>query len=299
MMPDFASLLAAAQSRPFAFIVGWPVEHSRSPLIHGYWLKKRRIDGFYGRLAVAPGGDALRATLDFIRKTPHARGCNLTLPHKIDALGMLDRIEPGAARIGAVNTVVKNADGTLEGRNTDAFGFIAALRAGAPTWKPEAAPAVVLGAGGAARAVCHALVDAGVPELRLLNRTRQSAIDLGAQVTPKDGRTVVIDSWDRRASALAGAGLLVNTTSLGMKGAPPLEIDLAALPTTAVVNDIVYVPLETPLLAAARARGSVTVDGLDMLLHQARPGFGAWFNVAMPKVSPALRRAAAGDLGAR
>lgn len=299
MTPDFATLLAAAENRPFAFIVGWPVEHSRSPLIHGYWLRERGIAGHYGRLAVAPGGEALRATLDFIRRKPLARGCNLTLPHKIDVLGMLDRIEPGAERIGAVNTVVKLADGTLEGRNTDAFGFIAALRAGAPAWKPTAAPAVVLGAGGAARAVCHALVDAGVPELRLLNRTRQSAIDLGAQVTPKDGRTVVIDSWDRRASVLAGAGLLVNTTSLGMKGAPPLALDLAALPATAVVNDIVYVPLETPLLAAARARGNVTVDGLDMLLHQARPGFGAWFNVAMPEVTSALRRAAAGDLGAR
>ncbi|MBM3623059.1 MAG: shikimate dehydrogenase [Alphaproteobacteria bacterium] len=299
MTPDFATLLAAAQNRPFAFIVGWPVEHSRSPLIHGFWLKERGIVGHYGRLAVAPGGEALRATLDFIRKTPHARGCNLTLPHKIDVLGMLDRIEPGAARIGAVNTIVKRADGTLEGRNTDAFGFIAALRAGAKAWRPKAAPAVVLGAGGAARAVCHALIDAGVPELRLLNRTRQSAIDLGAQVTPKDGRTVVIDSWDRRAAALAGAGLLVNTTSLGMKGAPPLEIELAALPKKAVVNDIVYVPLETPLLAAARARGNATVDGLDMLLHQARPGFGAWFDVAMPEVTSALRRAAAGDLGAR
>lgn len=299
MTPDFAALLAAAHNRPFAFIVGWPVEHSRSPLIHGFWLKERGIAGHYGRLAVAPGGEALRATLDFIRRTPHARGCNLTLPHKIDVLDMLDRIETGAQRIGAVNTIVKLSDGTLEGRNTDAFGFIAALRTGAPAWKPQAAPAVVLGAGGAARAVCHALVDAGVPELRLLNRTRQTAIDLGAQVTPKDGRTVVIDSWDRRASVLAGAGLLVNTTSLGMKGAPPLDLDLAALPATAVVNDIVYVPLETPLLAAARARGNATVDGLDMLLHQARPGFGAWFNVAMPDVTSALRRAAAGDLGAR
>jgi shikimate dehydrogenase len=300
MTPDFATLLAAAQDRPFAFIVVWPVEHSRSPLIHGYWLQERDIAGFYGRLAVAPGGEALRATLDFIRATPHARGCNLTLPHKIDVLGMLDRIEPNARRIGAVNTVVKLADGTLEGRNTDAFGFIAALRAGAPDWKAEAAPAVVLGAGGAARAVCHALVDAGVPELRLLNRTRQTAIDLGAQVTPKDGRTVVIDSWDRRDAALGGAGLLVNTTSLGMKGAPPLEVDLAALPSFAVVDDIVYVlPLETALLAAARARGNATVDGLDMLLHQARPGFAAWFGVAMPDVTPALRRAAAGDLGAR
>lgn len=299
MTPDFATLLAGAKDRPFAFIVGWPVEHSRSPLIHGYWLGERGINGSYGRLAVAPGGEALRATLDFIRKTPHARGCNLTLPHKIDVLGMLDRIEPGAARIGAVNTVVKQADGTLEGRNTDAFGFIEALRSGAPGWNAGAAPAVVLGAGGAARAVCHALIDAGVRELRLLNRTRQTAIDLGAQVTPDDGRAVVIDSWDRRDAALAGAGLLVNTTSLGMKGAPPLDLDLAALPASAVVNDIVSVPLETPLLVAAHARGNVTVAGLDMLLHQARPGFAAWFGGDMPAVTSALRRAAAGDLGAR
>ena len=299
MTPDFATPLASAKGRPFAFIVGWPVEHSRSPLIHGYWLQERGIVGHYGRLAVAPGGEALRATLDFIRRTPRARGCNLTLPHKIDALGMLDHIDPKAAHIGAVNTVVKRADGTLEGRNTDAFGFVAALHAGVPSWKPEAAPTVVLGAGGASRAVCHALVDAGVPELRLLNRTRQTAIDLGAQVTPKDGRTVVIDSWDRRDAALAGAGLLVNTTPLGTKGSPPLELDLAALPHSAVVDDIVYVPLETALLAAARARGNATVDGLDMLLHQARPGFAAWFGVAMPEVTPALRRAAAGDLGAR
>lgn len=301
MTPDFATLLAAAKDRPFAFIVGWPVEHSRSPLIHGYWLAERAINGFYGRLAVAPGGEALRATLDFIRRTPHARGCNLTLPHKIDALGMLDRIDPRAARIGAVNTVVKLPDGSLEGRNTDAFGFIEALRAGAPGWRADASPSVVLGAGGAARAVCHALVDAGVPELRLLNRTRQTAIDLGAQVTPDDGRPVLIDNWERRNDQLKGAGLLVNTTSLGMKGAPALELDLAALPVDAVVDDIVYVlPLETPLLSAAKARGNVTVDGLDMLLHQARPGFAAWFGVEMPAVTPALRHAAAGDLiGAR
>ena len=298
MTPDFTTLLSAAKDRPFAFIVGWPVEHSRSPLIHGHWLGERGIAGFYGRLAVAPGGEALRVTFDFIRRTPHARGCNLTMPHKIDALAMLDRVDPRAARIGAVNTVVKLPDGALEGRNT-AFGFIEALRSGAPAWSASAASAVVLGAGGASRAVCHALVDAGVPELRLLNRTRQSAIDLGAQVTPTDGRTVVIDSWDRRNDVLAGAGLLVNTTSLGMKGAPPLELDLAALPRDSVVDDIVSVPLETALLEAARRRGNVTVDGLDMLLHQARPGFAAWFGGDLPDVTPDLRRAAAGDLGAR
>ena len=133
-LPDFDSLLAAAAGQPFAFIVGWPVSHSRSPLLHGFWLKERGIAGHYGRLAVEPGGAALRATFDFIRRTPQARGCNLTSPHKIDALKLLDAVTPAAARIGAVNTVIKQADGTLEGRNTDTFGFIAALRQGVPGW---------------------------------------------------------------------------------------------------------------------------------------------------------------------
>ncbi|TXL69222.1 shikimate dehydrogenase [Vineibacter terrae] len=296
--PDFDSLLAAAAGRRFAFIVGWPVSHSRSPLLHGFWLKERRIDGCYGRLAVEPGGAALRATFDFIRRTPQARGCNLTLPHKIDALELLDVVTPAASRIGAVNTVVKRADGTLEGRNTDGFGFVEALRAGAPAWQPAAAPAVVLGAGGAARAVIAALVDAGVPELRLVNRTRQAAIDLGVRFTPDDGRTLVVDDWSRRAAALAGAGLLVNTTSLGMDGQPALDLALEALPTAAVVNDVVYVPLRTDLLRRAQARGNPTVDGLDMLLHQGRPGFAAWFGGSEPAVTPALRTAVAGDLGA-
>ncbi len=296
--PDTAALLAEAAGRSFAFIVGWPVKHSRSPLLHGFWLKEHSIEGHYGRLAVAPGGPALRATFDFIRATAHARGCNLTLPHKIDALALLDRLTPAARRIGAVNTVVKQPDGSLLGDNTDAFGFIEALRTGAPHWQPAAAPAVVLGAGGAARAVVSALVDAGVPETRLVNRTRQTAIDLATRFVPGDGRTVVIDDWSRRAAALAGAGLLVNTTSLGMDGQPPLELALDALPRTAVVNDAVYVPLRTDLLRRAAARGNRTVDGLDMLLHQGRPGFAAWFGCEQPAVTPALRRAVAGDLGA-
>ncbi|MCW5745682.1 MAG: shikimate dehydrogenase [Alphaproteobacteria bacterium] len=297
-MPEFEALLAAAAGRPFAFVAGWPIAHSRSPLLHGFWLQQRGIAGHYDRLAVAPGGEALRATFDFIRRTPLGRGCNLTLPHKIDALALLDEVTPAAMRIGAVNTIIKRADGTLEGRNTDAFGFIEALRAGAPHWRAAAAPAVVLGAGGAARAVVAALVDAGVPEVRLVNRTRQSAIDLAVQFTPDDGRTIAVDDWSRRDSALAGAGLLVNTTSLGMTGQPPLELDLAALPSTAVVNDIVYVPLRTALLRQAAARGNATVDGLDMLLHQGRPGFAAWFGGPEPAVTPALRSAVAGDLGA-
>jgi shikimate dehydrogenase len=273
----YEALLAEARGRPFAAIVGWPVEHSRSPALHRYWLKEHGIDGYYGRLPVEPKPEALRALVDFLRRTPHARGCNLTLPHKVDIMPLLDRIHPDAERIGAVNTVIKQADGSLEGRNSDAFGFLAALKQGAPKWNAASGAAVVLGAGGAARAVVCSLVDAGVPELRLINRTQAAAVNLGVAFTPNDGRQIMIERWDERSQMLGGATLLVNTTSLGMKGQPPLELDLARLPTTAVVDDIVYVPLETPLLAAARARGNTCIDGLNMLLHQGRLGFEAWF----------------------
>jgi shikimate dehydrogenase len=276
-MSPFETLLAEARGRPFAAIVGWPVENSRSPALHGYWLSKHGIDGHYGRLPVEPRPEALKALVEFLRRTPNARGCNLTLPHKIDIIPLLDRIHPDAERIGAVNTVVKQPDGSLEGRNSDGFGFLAALRQGAPDWRPEAGPVVVLGAGGAARAVVASLVDAGVPELRLINRTQASAVSLGLAFTPRDGRQIMIERWDERSDRLDGAALLVNTTSLGMKGQPPLELDLARLPPAAAVDDIVYVPLETPLLAAARARGNRAVDGLGMLLHQGRMGFEAWF----------------------
>jgi shikimate dehydrogenase len=271
------ALLAEARGRPFAAIVGWPVEHSRSPALHGYWLKKHNIDGHYGRLPVEPKPEALKALVDFLKKTPNARGCNLTLPHKVDIMPLLDRIHPDAERIGAVNTVIKQPDGSLEGRNSDAFGFIAALKQGAPKWTAAAGPVVVLGAGGAARAVVASLIDAGVPELRLINRTQAAAVNLGVAFTPKDGRQIMIERWDERSQMLGGATLLVNTTSLGMKGQPPLDIDLARLPTDAVVDDIVSVPLETALLASARARGNTCIDGLNMLLHQGRMGFTAWF----------------------
>jgi shikimate dehydrogenase len=276
-MTPYEALITEARGRPFACIVGWPVEHSRSPALHGYWLKRHGIDGCYGRLPVEPNPAALRALVDFLRATPNARGCNLTLPHKIDIMPLLDRIHPDAERIGAVNTVIKQPDGSLEGRNSDAFGFLAALQEGAPAWRAAAGPVVVLGAGGAARAVVCSLVDAGVPELRLINRTQAAATSLGLAFTPRDGRQIMIERWDERAAMLDGATLLVNTTSLGMKGQPPLDLDLAHLPTTAVVDDIVYVPPETPLLAAARARGNACIEGIDMLLHQGRMGFEAWF----------------------
>ncbi len=277
-MTSYDRLLAEARGRPFACVVGWPIEHSRSPALHGYWLRKHAIDGYYGRLAVEPQREALEQLVAFLKRTPQARGCNLTLPHKVQIMPLLDRISPTAAHIGAVNTVIKHADGSLEGRNTDGFGFLQALAEGAPGWRATSGPAVVLGAGGAARAIVASLVEAGVPELRLLNRTQQAAIDLGIAFTPEGGRRIAIDRWDDRSESLDGAALLVNTTSLGMKGQPPLEIDLARLPPAAVVNDIVYAPLETPLLAAARARGLRNVDGLGMLLHQGRPGFEAWFD---------------------
>ena len=296
-MTAYETLLAEARGRPFAAIVGWPVEHSRSPALHGFWLRQHGIDGHYGRLPVEPTRPALEALVAFLRRTPNARGCNLTLPHKIEIMPLLDRIHPEAARIGAVNTVIKRPDGTLEGRNSDGFGFLAALKDGAPHWKAAEGPVVVLGAGGAARAVVASLIDAGVPELRLINRTQSAAVGLGLAFTPADGRQIAIERWDERAAMLDGATLLVNTTSLGMKGQPPLDLGLDRLPRTAVVDDIVYVPLETPLLAAARARGNRCIDGLGMLLHQGRMGFEAWFGTKV-EVSLAQRHAVAADLGA-
>jgi shikimate dehydrogenase len=277
-----------------AGVMGWPVGHSLSPLLHGFWLRQQRIDGAYVPLAVAPDrlGQALRAlpALGF-------RGVNLTIPHKEPALALVDRTTPAAARIGAVNTVIVRDDG-LVGDNTDGYGFIASLAAGAPDWRAGAGPAVLLGSGGAARAIAVALIDAGVPELRLVNRTRARAKALAeklADVARERGAAVTVLSWQDE-EALAGAALLVNTTSLGMTGQPPLEIDLAPLPVRALVTDIVYNPLETGLLAAARARGHAVVDGLGMLLHQARPGFRAWFGVD-PEVSDALRAAVLAGLG--
>ena len=296
-MSPYETLLREADGRPFAAIVGWPVEHSRSPALHGFWLKQHRIAGHYGRLPVEPKRASLEELIAFLRRTPNARGCNLTLPHKIDIMPLLDRIDPLAKHIGAVNTVIKQPDGTLEGRNSDGFGFLEALKQGAPGWQAAAGPAVVLGAGGAARAVVATLVGAGVPELRLVNRTQKNAIDLGVAFTPNDGRRIAVERWDERDAALDGATLLVNTTSLGMKGQPSLEIDVGRLPATAVVDDIVYVPLETRLLATARARGQRCIDGLDMLLHQGRLGFEAWFGQKVA-VSPEQRRAVAADLGA-
>ncbi|HWB47853.1 MAG TPA: shikimate dehydrogenase [Stellaceae bacterium] len=269
-----------------AGIMGWPIAHSRSPALHGYWLAEHGIDGAYVPLAVHPDRleQALRAlpALGF-------RGCNITIPHKQAALKVMDRVDAFAQRIGAMNTVIVAADGTLEGSNTDVFGFRENLREQAPDWRPHNGPAVVLGAGGSARAVVAALGAMGVGEIRLVNRSLGRAETLAADLATAEMR-ITVHSWETRATVLEGAGIVANTTSLGMDKEPPLEIDLAALPPSAVVVDIVYVPLETGLLASARRRGNPAVDGLGMLLHQGRPGFAAWFGTA-PQVTRDLRRA--------
>jgi shikimate dehydrogenase len=265
-----------------AGVMGWPVGHSRSPRLHGYWLERYGIDGTYVPLAVPPAhfAQALRmlALIGF-------RGVNVTVPHKEAALAAVDTVDETARRIGAVNTVTMEPDGTLKGTNTDGVGFLAHLTASAPDWTPASAPAVVIGAGGAARAVIVALQDAGVRNIRLVNRTRDRAEQLAMAL---DGSIGVLP-WVARNSALAGAALVVNTTTLGMGGQPPLDLDLAALAPGSCVFDCVYAPLETPLLAQAKSRGLTAIDGLGMLIHQARPGFAAWFGVE-PEVDDGLRR---------
>lgn len=274
-----------------AGIMGWPVAHSRSPLLHGFWLDETRVDGGYVPLAVRPGDiePALRAlpVLGF-------RGCNLTIPHKQTALRVADRVDPLALRIGAVNTIVVAADGSLDASNTDIYGFRENLRDCAPDWSPSAGAAVVLGAGGSSRAVVAALGDMGVGEIRVVNRTRSRAEAVAADLTTPTTR-ISVHAWNAASAVLDSAGLLVNTTSLGMAGAPPLDLDLSPLPRSSPVVDIVYVPLETGLLAAARRRGHPVVDGLGMLLHQGRPGFEAWFG-AKVRVTPELRAAVAKTL---
>ncbi len=261
-----------------AGVMGWPIAHSRSPRLHGWWLRHHGIDGAYVPLAVRP--EMLEQALRALPVLGFA-GCNLTIPHKELALPFLDHLDDDARRIGAANTIIVRPDGRLEGRNTDAFGFIAHLRASAPAWQPARRSAVVLGAGGAARAIVCALADAGVREIHIVNRRRDRAVALATAFG------AAAAGWEDLPRLLAGAGLLVNATSLGMSGQPPLHVDLSPLPAGAVVDDIVYVPLETPLLAQARARGLTAVGGLGMLLHQARPGFEAWFGI-LPAVEPDL-----------
>jgi shikimate dehydrogenase len=270
-----------------ACIIGHPVDHSRSPLIHGYWLRLHGIDGFYGREDVPPA--ALAGFLHGFAARGYI-GANVTVPNKEGAYAAVARRSETARALGAVNTLWFE-DGALVGDNTDVGGFLAHLDASAPDWDRRTRKAVVLGAGGAARAVVHAILSRGVPAILVLNRGHDRAETLAEHFGPRVG----VGDWGERAAALAGANLLVNTTSLGMHGQPPLAIELSGLDDGASVVDLVYVPLETPLLAAARSRGLNPVDGLGMLLHQAVPGFERWFGTR-PVVTPQLRALIVADI---
>jgi shikimate dehydrogenase len=273
-----------------ACVIGWPVSHSRSPVIHRYWLKLYRLDGAYELEAVRPEeiGDFLKG----LGKRGYA-GANVTLPHKEAALAAADRPDQAATAIGAANTLWFDGDGLLHASNTDAYGFMTHLATEAPDWNKDGRPVMVLGAGGAARAILHGLLEAGASQIVLANRTADRAKALAKAF----GSRVSVVPGEDRNKALGACGLLVNATSLGMTGKPPLDIDLSALPPDATVADIVYSPLQTPLLAAAKARENRIVDGLGMLLHQAVPGFERWFGVR-PKVTPELRAHVAANLGA-
>ena len=264
-----------------AGVIGWPVAHSLSPRLHGFWLDHHGVDGAYIPIPVSP--DHIEVGIASLPKLGF-RGANVTVPHKIAAFNVADELSPAAAAIGAVNTLVCRDDGSIFGDNTDGYGFIANLKAGAPDWNPLAAPALVLGAGGAARAVVWSLIDAGVPSVRIANRTAEKADVIANDL---DGMITVVP-WADRGDVVTGVGLIVNTTSLGMTGKPALEMNLDRAAPSTLVTDIVYAPLETPLLRDAAGHGCQVVDGLGMLLHQAVPGFAAWFGVR-PDVTPELR----------
>lgn len=266
-----------------AGITGWPVSHSRSPRLHGFWLERHGIDGAYLPLPIEPAH--FPAAIRGLALSGFA-GANVTIPHKVAAFGVCDIVDASARLAGAVNTLVFQ-DGQIRGSNTDGWGFLENLRAHGVD--PSAGPALVLGAGGSARAIAAVLLGLGV-QVTLANRTRDRAELLARELT---GLKVI--DWGHRDDALPGQALLVNTTSLGMAGHPPLGIDLDCAAVDLTVADIVYVPMETPLLAAARAREMCAVEGLGMLLHQAIPGFYAWFGVK-PTVDEELRRFVAADL---
>ena len=263
-----------------AGVMGWPVAHTRSPAIHNHWIAQYSLKGAYVQLPVQPQN--LEAAIRGLPALGFA-GCNITVPHKVNAMQLMDTLHPAARRVAAINTVVVQADGSLLGMNNDGYGYIQSLRDAQPDWRGDAGPALVVGAGGAARAIVVALLDEGAPEVRLCNRTQEKAQAL------KDafGDRVTVVPWAERNSAMAGVRLLVNTTTQGMHGQPALDVALDDLPAEALVSDAIYIPLETPLLAAARQRGHQTVNGLGMLLNQARPAFQAWFGV-QPELTPGL-----------
>ena len=266
-----------------AGLLGWPVAHSRSPVIHNHWLAQFGIPGRYVLFPVPP--EKLEAAVRGLQVLG-LRGCNVTTPHKQAIFPLLDRVDELARRIGAVQTVVVEKDGSLTGFNNDGNGFIQSLKDAKPDWRPDSGPILVLGAGGASRAVVASLAAQGAKEIRLANRTQDKAQEIADAV----GSAVKVVPWDQREDALDGVAMVANATSAGSAGKPPLDIALDRLPPHAIAGDLIYVPPETPFLAAARARGNVTVNGLGLLLNQARPAFNAWFGV-MPEITPALRAA--------
>ena len=264
-----------------AGVMGWPVMHSRSPLMHNYWFRQRELAGTYVPLAIPPEG--LAAALRALRPLGFA-GCNLTIPHKQQAMAIVDEVDAVAKRIGAISCVVAGPDGSLAGTNNDWFGFIHNLKQSQPGWRADAGPVAVIGAGGGSRAVCYGLMQEGAKEIRLVNRTLARAQGIATEF----GGPIQALPWSERHDALEGVALAVNATSQGMVGQPALEVRLDKLPKSALAADIIYIPLETPFLAAARARGNRTVNGLGMLLHQGRPAWQAWFGIDV-EVTPELR----------
>ena len=268
---------------PLAGVIGNPIGHSRSPLMHKHWLRRYGIRGDYVPLQVAEPD-----LENVVRALPRMGfvGANVTLPHKAAVMSIVDQLSDRAILIGAVNTLIFREDGTIYGDNTDGYGFMANVRHGAPAWDPKAGPAVVLGAGGAARAIIVALADAGVPQILLTNRTRAKSEALKAEF----GQRIKVVDWVQAGNVIEDANILINTTSLGMTGQSDLRVPLDGLRSETVVTDIVYAPLRTTLLQTAAATGCVTVDGLGMLLHQGVPGFERWFG-QRPEVDDALRAA--------
>ena len=270
-----------------ATVIGWPISHSRSPLIHGYWLRHYGIEGRYERRPVPP--EDLRAFIDVLRRGELA-GSNVTLPHKEAVLPLIDETDSFVRSIGAANTLWTES-GKVFATNTDTYGFLTNLEMAQPGWQHGKGIPVVLGAGGAARAALHGLLTCGLERVRLINRSPARALALSRHF----GGGIEVVGWDDRLRTLGDTSLLVNCTSLGMVGNAPLDLPLARLPASAIVYDLVYVPRETPLLAQAKARGLRTVDGLGMLLHQAVPGFERWFG-RRPEVTAGLYRLVADDI---
>ena len=264
-----------------AGVMGWPVMHSRSPLLHNYWFRRHDLAGTYVPLAIRPEG--LAAALRALHPLGFA-GCSLTIPHKQRAMTIVDEVDTVARSIGAVSCVTVRPDGSLAGANNDCYGFIHNLRQEQPGWRADAGPVVVIGAGGGSRAVCYGLAQEGAREIRLVNRTFARARAIAGEF----GGPIQALPWESRHEVLEGAAMVVNATSCGMVGQPALDIKLDQLPATALAADIIYIPLETPFLAAARGRGNRTVNGLGMLLHQGRPAWKAWFGIE-PEVTPELR----------